>query len=320
MEQGNTGGRAVVTGGAGAIGSALVRALLARGQEVTVLDNLSSGRESNLASVAEHPGLHFHRADLLRPEEIRDPIRGATELWHLAANADIRRGTEEPSLDLEQGTLATFRVLEEARRAGVDRIRFSSSSVVYGLPDRFPTPEEYGPLLPQSQYAAGKLAAEGLISAFCHCYGMTATIFRFANIIGPGMTHGILFDLLRKLERDPKRLEVLGDGRQAKSYLYTDDCIDGMLLAAAGEAGPVGIYNLGASDQITVREIADKVVRAAGGGAEIVFTGGSRGWVGDVPRQFLATEKIRRLGWTPRFTSSEAVDRTLPLVRAELAR
>ncbi len=318
MRTGNSDRRAVVTGGAGAIGSALVRALLAAEVPVTVVDNLSSGRRENLAAVEEAPGFHFLRGDLLRPEEIRPAFAGATEIWHLAANPDIRRGTVDPKLDLEQGILGTFHVLEEARRAGVARIHFSSSSVVYGRPDRFPTPEEYGPLLPQSQYAAGKLGAEGLISAFCHCYGLKATLFRFANIIGPGMSHGILFDLLKKLERDPRNLEVLGDGRQKKSYLFTDDCVRGMLLAAEKDPGPVGIYNLGSSDQITALEIAEKVVRALGGTARIALTGGERGWVGDVPVQFLATEKIRALGWSPRFTSAEAVDRTLPILRAEL--
>ncbi|MHB8352496.1 MAG: SDR family NAD(P)-dependent oxidoreductase [Thermoplasmata archaeon] len=318
MGAGSTDRRAVVTGGAGAIGSALVRALLTSGAEVTVVDNLTSGRRENLTAVEGQPGLRFLRADVLKPDEIRPAFEGASEIWHLAANPDIRRGTVNPKLDLEQGTVATFNVLEEARRAGVARIRFSSSSVVYGRPNTFPTPEEYGPLLPQSQYAAGKLAAEGLISAFCHCYGMTATLFRFANIIGPGMTHGILFDLLKKIERDPSRLEVLGDGRQSKSYLYTDDCVEGMLLAAERDPGPVGIYNLGSTDQITALEIAQKVVQALGGTAQISLTGGERGWVGDVPVQFLATDKIRALGWKPHYTSAQAVDRTLPILRAEL--
>lgn len=312
------GRRVVVTGGAGAIGGVLVRTLLERGHSVTVLDNLSSGRLANLAEVQAHPNFRFAKADLLDAAGLAPAFRGAEEVWHLAANPDIRRGTENPRIDLEQGTVATFNVLEAARRADIRRFRFSSSSVVYGLPTRFPTPEDYGPLLPQSQYAAGKLAAEGLISAFAHSYGLGACLYRFANIIGPGMTHGILFDFLKKLERDPTQLEVLGDGRQAKSYLWTQDCVDGMLLAGERSAGPVDVYNLGSGDQISAMEIGRKVVAALGGTARIHTTGGERGWVGDVPRQFLATEKIRTLGWKPRYDSAGAVDHVLPLLRAEL--
>ena len=318
MPEAHSARRAVVTGGAGAIGAVLVRTLLARGASVTVIDNLSSGRLENLGDATAHPEFRFVRADLLQPDRVRPAFQGATEVWHLAANPDIRRGTEDPRLDLEQGTLATFNVLQASRTAGVGQVRFSSSSVVYGLPARFPTPEEYGPLLPQSQYAAAKLASEGLISAFCHSYGLRACLFRFANIIGPGMTHGVLYDFWRKLQRDPSRLEVLGDGRQSKSYLWTQDCVDGMLLAAERAAGPVEVFNLGTEDQISAAAIAQKVVAAFGGGARIEFTGGERGWVGDVPRQLLATERLRALGWRPRFTSGEAIDQAIALLRSEL--
>jgi UDP-glucose 4-epimerase len=318
MDSRSAPGRAVVTGGAGAIGGVLVAALLRQGRPVTVIDNLSSGRLENLSEVQADPGFRFVKADLLKAEEIAPAFRGATEVWHLAANPDIRRGTEDPRIDLEQGTVATFRMLDAARAAGIRRVRFSSSSVVYGFPEKFPTPEEYGPLFPQSQYAASKLAAEGLVSAFSHSYGMTSCLFRFANIVGPGMTHGIIFDFLKKIQRDPKRLEVLGDGRQRKSYLWTQDCVDGMLLASERATAPVEVYNLGSQDQISAMEIAEKVVAALGVGAKIETTGGSRGWVGDVPQQFLATERIRKLGWKPRYGSAEAVDRTIPLLRAAI--
>ncbi len=311
--------RAVVTGGAGAIGSVLVRALLGRGAEVTVVDNLSSGRLTNLGELTSHPQFRFLKADLLRPAEYDAAFRGATEVWHLAANPDIRLGTENPRVDLEQGTIATFNVLTAMRAHRVPRIRFSSSSVVYGFPTRFPTPEEYGPLLPESQYAAGKLASEALISSFAHSYGLEALLFRFANIIGPGMTHGVLFDFFTKLQKDPARLEVLGDGRQAKGYLLADDCVDGMLFVADRVHGPVGVFNLGPEDQTSVAEIAKKVVAAHGGRARIEMTGGERGWVGDIPRQLLATEKVRALGWRPRHRSSEAVDRAIGYLTAEFA-
>jgi UDP-glucose 4-epimerase len=310
--------RAVVTGGAGAIGSSLVRTLLERGAEVTVIDNLGSGQLANLGDAQSHPRFRFVKADLREPERIQLAFRGATEAWHLAANADIRKGTESPKIDLEQGTIATFNVLEACRTSNVPRVYFSSSSTVYGLPTQFPTPEEYGPLLPESQYGAAKLAAEGLVSAFAYSYGLTAGIYRFANIIGPGMNHGAIWDFVKKLQATPDRLEVLGDGRQAKSYLWTQDCVDGMLHAAQRATGPVHILNLGSQDQITVAEIAQKVVAAMGNTAKIALAGGERGWVGDIPKQFLATDRIRALGWKPRYNSAEAVDRSIAVVRSAL--
>ncbi|HXW66331.1 MAG TPA: NAD-dependent epimerase/dehydratase family protein [Thermoplasmata archaeon] len=313
-------GPVVVTGGAGAVGSVLVRRLLAEGREVRVIDNLSSGKRSHLPPV-DGARLSLTVADIKAPEHYAERLDGATAVWHLAANTDIRRGSENPRLDLEEGTVATAILLDEARRHDVPAIRFSSSSVVYGWPTVFPTPEDYGPLEPQSLYAAAKLAAEGLLSAHAHSYGITAHIFRFTNVIGPGMTHGVLHDFFEKLERDPKRLEVLGDGRQSKSYLRTEDCVDGMLLGARRAHDRVNVFNLGTPDRISVREIAEKVVAAHGGRARIEYTGGERGWAGDVPQQLLAIDRIRQLGWTPRHSSAEAIDRTIrEMVEARLAR
>jgi UDP-glucose 4-epimerase len=303
-----THGSVVVTGGAGAIGSVLVRGLLARGLTVHVLDNLSSGRADHLPS---HPALRVTIADLREPDTYAWAFQGASAVWHIAANPDIRLGTEDPQIDLHLGTLATFQVLEAARRHDVKRILFSSSSVVYGLPTVFPTPESYGPLLPQSQYGAAKLASEGLISAYAHSYGMRGYIFRFANIIGPNISHGVLVDFFHKLNLDPTRLEVLGDGRQAKSYLRTEDCVAGMLMAAERANDSVNLFNLGTRDRISVREIAEKVVAAWGGKARIEYTGGERGWVGDIPQQLLAIDRISALGWKPQYTSAEAVDLTI---------
>lgn len=303
-------GPVVVTGGAGAIGATLVRRFLERGREVRVVDNLSGGRREHLPEV-DGTRLSLTIADLKEPAEYADVFRGASEVWHLAANTDIRRGSSRPRLDLEDGTLASFCVLEEARRHDVTQVRFSSSSVVYGFPGTFPTPESYGPLEPQSLYAAAKLAAEALFSAYAHSYGFRVHLFRFANIIGPRMTHGILFDFFEKLRIDPTRLEVLGDGKQAKSYLRTEDCVNGMLLASERARAPVNLFNLGTTDRITVREIAEKVVAVHGGKARIDYTGGDRGWVGDVPQQLLAIDRICALGWRPRYTSAGAVDATI---------
>jgi UDP-glucose 4-epimerase len=308
----------VVTGGAGAIGAFLARQLVEVGHPVRVLDNLSSGRRERLRDLEANGQLRFHSHDLRDPNGMTEMFQGAASVWHLAANPDITKGTKDPRVDLEHGTLATSNVLEAARKADVPRILFSSSSVIYGLPTVFPTPESYGPLLPQSQYGAAKLASEGLISAYCHSYGFQGWIFRFANIVGPGMTHGVVYDFLRKLQRDPKRLEVLGDGRQAKSYLWVTDCVDAMLLAEEGSQEPVNVFNLGTTQQVAVRDIAERVVRAFGGTARIEYTGGARGWAGDIPVQLLSVEKIQALGWHPKFDSSTAVDRAIVTGRSEL--
>jgi UDP-glucose 4-epimerase len=310
MSEGSRSGPVVVTGGAGAIGSVLVRELLERGREVRVVDNLSGGRRAHLPGEASGR-LSLVAADLQEPARYAPAFEGATELWHLAANSDIRKGTKDPRLDFENGTLGTYAVLEEARRHDVRRAVFASSSVVYGLPTVFPTPESYGPLEPQSLYGAAKLAGEGMFSAYAHSYGLRVHLFRFANIIGPHMTHGVLFDFFEKLRADPGRLEVLGDGRQAKSYLRTEDCVAAMLLATERAGAPVNIFNLGTNDRVSVKSVAEKVVAAHGGTARIEFTGGTQGWVGDVPQQLLAIDRIQALGWRPRWTSAEAIDRTI---------
>ena len=301
-------GPAVVTGGAGAIGSAVVERLLRDGREVRVVDNFATGRREQLPNDPHLSVTEFDLGGGLPPAEV---FRGAEEVWHLAANANIPLGTNDPKIDLANGTLATFHVLEQARRQEVRRFVFSSSSVVYGIASVLPTPESYGPLAPESLYGAGKLGAEGLVSAYAHCYGITGYILRFANIVDGRMNHGILYDFFEKLKADPKRLEVLGDGRQAKSYLRTEDCVEGMVVVSRRAEEPVNIFNLGTDGQTSVRAIAEKVVTAHGGGAEIVYTGGDRGWVGDVPRQRLAIDKVRSLGWQPSGTSDQAIDRTI---------
>jgi UDP-glucose 4-epimerase len=308
----------VVTGGAGAIGAILTRTLTEAGYPVRVIDNLSSGRRERLTDLESSGKVQFYQHDLRDWAGLAEIVRGAGSVWHLAANPNIQKGTEDPRLDLEHGTLATARVLEAARQTDVHHILFSSSSVVYGLPTVFPTPESYGPMLPESQYGAAKLASEGLISAYCYSYGMQGWIFRFANVVGPGMTHGVIYDFLRKLQRDPTRLEVLGDGNQAKTYLWVDDCIAGMRLAYERSRAPVNVFNLGTEQQVPVREIAGRVVRALGGKARIEYAGGRQGWVGDIPRQLLSVERIRALGWKPRLDSSAVVDKAIATSRAEL--
>jgi len=311
----------VVTGGAGAIGSMLVRELLPRAGEVRVIDNLSSGRREHLAFAPGSGTPSLTVADLKDPPSFADRFRGASTVWHLATTSDIRKGMTDPHLDLQEGAVATLNVLEAARKHDVARVVFSSSSTVYGWATVLPTPEEYGPLLPQSLYGAAKLAAEGLLSAYAHSYGLSAVIFRFANIIGPNMTHGILPDFFEKLRRDPTRLEILGNGLQAKSYLRTEDCVGGMLLATDRAHERVSIFNLGTADQITARQIGEKVVAAHGGRARLEFTGGDRGWTGDVPVQLLSIRRMQALGWQPRWNSAGAIDRTVEeMVEARRAR
>jgi UDP-glucose 4-epimerase len=301
----------VVTGGAGAIGSVLVARLAERGHRVRVLDNLSSPLPGARERFAAIPRVRLRVADLRRLGSVESAFRNAEAVWHLAANPDIRRGTADPRVDFGDGVTATFNALEAARRNDVHSFVYASSSVVYGLPTRFPTPEDYGPLRPESIYGGSKLAGEGLVSAFCHSYGIIGHVFRFANIIGREMTHGVIFDFFEKLRLTPDRLEVLGDGRQAKSYLRVDDCVDGMFAALEHAREPLNIFNLGTEDQTTAREIAEIVVEAHGSRARIDYLGGERGWTGDVPRQLLDTARIRALGWKPRMGSTEAVRETV---------
>ncbi|HUI38318.1 MAG TPA: NAD-dependent epimerase/dehydratase family protein [Thermoplasmata archaeon] len=301
----------VVTGGAGAIGSVLAGVLAREGHPVRVIDNLSSGRREAIAPLLSDGRVTLKVADVRNLDETIGEFRGAGSAWHLAANPDIRLGTADPTIDLELGTIATFRFLEGCRRADVPTVLFSSSSVVYGMPSVFPTPEEYGPLAPESLYGASKLASEGLFSAYAHSYGLRAHVFRFANIIGPGMTHGVIYDFFQKLAKEPARLEVLGDGRQSKSYLRVEECIDAMRFVEARSQEKVSLFNVGSADRVTAREIAEMVVAAHGGTARIEYTGGRQGWTGDIPQQLLDIGKLGRLGWTPRRTSRDAVELTV---------
>ncbi len=297
----------LVTGGAGFIGSHLVDALLDRGHRVTVYDNLSLGRREFLDGALAR-GARLVVADLEDLERLEAEAAGKARIWHLAANSDIRQGTRSTRLDLEQGTLVTYNVLEAMRRQEVPAIAFASSSVVYGEPTVMPTPEEYGPLTPISLYGAAKLGAEGLISAFGHCYGLRADVFRFANIVGPRSTHGILHDFAGKLRADARELEVLGDGRQQKSYLGVDDCVAAMQFVVEHADGAHNIYNLAPADNVTVARISELVVQSwTGGRARLRYTGGRRGWAGDVPTMRLSPDRLASLGWTASRSSEEAV-------------
>jgi len=304
----------LVTGGAGFIGSNLVDKLMNKGHNVTVFDNLSSGRQEFIAHHEGKPNFRFVKRDLLDFEGIRRATEGQEIVFHLAANPDIRYGTEKTDFDLKQNTLATYNVLEAMRQRGVKKIVFSSTSAVYGMAKKFPTPEHYGPMLPESLYGASKLACEGLISAYCELFEMQGWIFRFANVVGRNGTHGVILDFINRLEKNRDELEILGDGEQEKSYILADELVEGILFGLEHANERVNIYNLGCNDQIKVKRIAELVCKEMGLKPRFRFTGGERGWKGDIPKMLLSTEKIKRLGWAPKHNSEGAVIEAIKLI------
>jgi UDP-glucose 4-epimerase len=303
--------RALVTGAAGFIGSHLVDRLLAAGHEVTAYDNLSTGRRRFLESATTRPGFELVEGDVLDSERLTAAVAGHDWVFHLAANADVRHGLEHPRRDLEQNTLGTFNVLEAMRAGGVRRIAFTSTGSVYGEPAVFPTPESCPFPAQTSLYAASKSAAEGLLSAYCHGFGFEARVFRLVSALGERYQHGHVLDFLRKLRANPAEIEVLGDGRQRKSYLYVGDCVDAMVLAVERVPGPFDVFNLGHEEHCTVDESLDWITGHLGLQPRRRYTGGSRGWVGDSPFIFLDASRIRSLGWRPSLGIREAVLRTL---------
>jgi UDP-glucose 4-epimerase len=314
--------RACITGGAGFIGSNLADRLSTKGVEVVLVDDFRSGRREFVAAALGRPGVRLVEGDVLDMATLEEGVRGCDWVVHLQANADVRRGLEDPRRDVEQNTLATSNVLEAMRAEGVSKIAFASTGSVYGEPRVFPTPEDSPFPTQTSLYGASKLAGEGLIAAYAAGYGFTGLIFRFVSILGERYTHGHVFDFYCALKRDPTRLRVLGDGRQEKSYLYVQDCIDAMLLAAEHHAEEPGahVYNLGADETVVVDDSVAIITEYLGLSPQIEHTGGRRGWIGDSPLIHLDTTRIRRLGWEPSLTIGEALVRTLQwLTRSEYA-
>jgi UDP-glucose 4-epimerase len=305
--------RACITGGAGFIGSNLADRLIAQGVEVVIVDDFRTGRREFVAEALGRPGVRLVEGDVLDQATLEDAFRECDWVFHLQANADVRWGLEHPRHDLEQNTIATSNVLEAMRATGVKRIAFSSTGSVYGEPEVFPTPEDAPFPIQTSLYGASKLAGEGLIAAYAAGYGFTGMIFRFVSILGERYTHGHVFDFYCALQRDPAHLRVLGDGRQEKSYLYVQDCVDAILAAAEHHQDEPGahIYNLGANETIVVDESVKIITEHLGLSPQIEHTGGRRGWIGDSPLIHLDTTRIRSLGWEPRLTIAQAVSRTL---------
>jgi UDP-glucose 4-epimerase len=305
--------RALITGGAGFIGSTLVDRLSSDGVEVVVYDNLSRGRREFVSDALARGCVELVEGDVLDSDRLQGALDRCDTVFHFAANADVRHGFDQPTIDLEQNTIATSVVLEAMRAAGVTRIAFSSTGSVYGEPDVFPTPETCPFPVQTSLYGASKLAGEGLIQAYAHGYGFTGIIFRFVSILGERYTHGHVFDFLRSLRADPSRLRVLGDGRQEKSYLYVGDCVSAMTLATNRELqqGAVYVYNLGTDETIVVDDSIATIAGHLGVEPELEYAGGIRGWLGDSPLIHLDCARIRELGWRPTLTIPEGIRRTI---------
>lgn len=309
--------RILVTGGAGFIGSHLVDRLMELGHDVRVLDDLSAGSLENLRQWLGSERFEFIEGDMRNLNVVREAVEGVDVVFHLAANPEVRIGSQSPELLYETNVLITYNLLEALKGSDVEYLVFTSSSTVYGEVSVIPTPEDYGPLKPISVYGGAKLAAEAMISGYAHTFDFRALVFRLANIIGKRSNHGVIYDFINKLRRTPERLEILGDGTQRKSYLHVSDTVEGMLHVFEHfrkGSDVVDYYNLGNDDWITVREIAEIVSEEMGLNPEFVFTGGvdgGRGWKGDVKFMRLSIEKAKKTGWRPRLNSYEAVRKTV---------
>ncbi len=308
--------RYVVIGGAGFIGGHFVDRLLSdpRIEQVTVYDNFSSGREWHLAPHRDDPRFTVIRGDVSDLESLVDAVSGHQVAIHLASNPDIALAATEPAVDFDQGTALTHHVAEAARRGGLTQVLYASGSGVYGDIGETEAYEDLGPLIPVSTYGASKLAGEALLASYCAMFGLSARAFRFGNVVGPRQTHGVGFDFLRRLRKDPTVLDILGDGTQSKSYVHAFDVIDAVLLASAHGQTPYQVFNVATGDYITVTEIAELAVTVLGLDPDSVtfaYTGGDRGWKGDVPIVRIATDRIRSLGWTNRWTSAQALERAI---------
>lgn len=298
---------ALVIGGAGFIGSSVVKRLLANDEtnKVVVYDNLASG---SLDRLPQDDRIDFVEGDVKDVERLTKAAAGSEICFLFAANPDIAAAVNDPSIDFREGTLLTQNALEAIRVNGIGRLVYASGSGVYGDIGEHNASEDHGPLLPISTYGASKLGCEALISAYCHMFGLNASAFRFANVVGPRQTHGVTFDFVRKLLKDPSKLDILGDGSQSKSYIHVEDVIDAMLLIADQAKPGFEVFNVGTDQYITVTEIAELVIKALElDGVELAYTGGDRGWKGDVPVVRFSSDKIRARGWDNGHSTPEAL-------------
>jgi len=297
-----------VTGGSGFIGGHLVDRLMNEGHTVTVYDNLSTGNKKWIEHHIGKKNFRFIQADIQDYDNVKKEMAGHDIVWHLAANTDIVKGNNVVDWDLKNCTIGTHNVLEAMRQNGVKNILFASSATVYGDAPPIPLSETYGPLMPISLYGAGKLSCEGFITAYCHLFGINAWIFRFGNVVGGKMWHGVIYDFIMKLKSDSKEMEILGDGKQEKNYFMIEDCLDGMMHAFKNSPSKCDIYNLGCETYVTVTRIAEIVVEEMGlKNVKFNYTGGKRGWPGDATTVHFDIEKMKTMGWNTRHTSEGAV-------------
>lgn len=307
--------KALITGAAGFIGSNMADRVAGEGWAVLGYDNFSTGQKKFIEHYLHHADSRIFEADLLDFSRLQTAMKGCDFVFHFAANADVRFGPEHPSKDLEQNTQATFNVLEAMRGNGISKIAFSSTGSVYGEATVFPTPENAPFPIQTSLYGASKLAGESLIQAYCEGFGFQAWIFRFVSILGERYTHGHVFDFYKQLKNNPKKLKILGNGKQRKSYLYVQDCLDAMLLGIKKAKEKVNIFNLGGDSFCEVNDSIGWICNELGVSPQLEYSGGDRGWVGDNPFIFLDTKKIQSLGWKPKISIQEGVVRTVRWLR-----
>jgi UDP-glucose 4-epimerase len=302
--------KAFVTGGCGFIGSHLIDNLLAGGHAVTNVDNMSTGFREFVAHHEKNGSLKNEFYDLKDLARLEKSMKGSETVFHFAANADIRRGLEDTYRDLERNLLTTYNVLEAMRKNDVKELVYASSAAVYGDQAKFPTPED-APKSQTSFYGASKLSGEAFIEAFCEAYGMRACMFRFVSVVGERHPHGVTFDFVKKLLANPKELEIFGNGKQRKSFLYIGDCVAGFMHAHKHAKGKVNVFNIGNLDTIEVTRVADIIVEEMGlKGVKYNYTGGDRGWIGDAPIVHLSVERLMALGWKPEVSVEEGIRRT----------
>jgi UDP-glucose 4-epimerase len=306
----------LITGGAGFIGSHLTDRLLSENNEIWVLDNLSLGEERNISHHFCNERFHFIKGDIL-DDILLEKVFEETPfdmVFHLAANSDISRSHDDPTIDLKMTYMTTFAILNKMRRHNVKQIMFASTSAIYGDTKGAEVTEDYGPLFPTSHYGACKLASEAIISSFCENYGIQAFITRFPNVCGERTTHGILHDFVKKLKKNPEKLEVLGNGKQAKPYLYVKDLVDAILFVIKNSKDQINFFNLGVEGNTSVSKIAKMVISSMNLTAKICYTGGDRGWIGDVPQFRYNLDKIHKLGWRASLSSDEAVQKAITYI------
>ena len=297
-----------VTGGSGFIGGHLVERLIGEGNQVTVYDNLVTGKKQWIEHHIGKNEFRFVEADILDFDTLKREMVGHDIVWHLGANTDIVKGNTVTDYDLKNCTYGTYNTLEAMRQNDIKKLLFASSATVYGDAPPIALPETFGPLLPISLYGAGKLACEGLISSYCHLFDISAWIFRFGNVVGGKMWHGVIYDFIQKLRNNPQEMEILGDGKQEKNYFMIEDCIDGMFCAFQKSNSPCDVYNLGCEVSVTVTDIAQIVAEEMGlQNVKFIYTGGKRGWLGDVPVVHFDVAKMAKIGWKAKHTSGEAV-------------